>query len=391
VWPAIGWGCYVGSGWTWVIGMLLPALLLRDFGVWGWFAFAVPNVLGAAAMGYVLTAERSERVAGRHLDMGLRFSEVTIAYHGFVLGWLFPALLGWWSLPVTISAMVALWVAVRRDRTAKFVAATVSVVSLVALAAATGLPGAWKGVELEAPTRLSGLDLALFVPASVLGFLLCPYLDLSFHRARQATADPTGRLAFALGFGAVFLLMIVGSLMYGGEVLAAVSPAVDAGRAAGAWAVVLGVHLVIQTGFTLAVHAREGTRQAGKAGWWRLALVLLLGMAAGLAIRGGAVGTSGLSPGEVGYRLFLLAYAVPFPAYVWLCMIPTLRAGIPPRVKVLVWAIASVLAFIPAYAAFIDAWSLGIPIAVGVLLLARLVVERLPSDPGTIPPRAAAP
>ena len=49
-----GWAAYLACSWTWCIGMFLPVLLVRDYGVWGWIVFAVPNVLGAAAMGWVL-------------------------------------------------------------------------------------------------------------------------------------------------------------------------------------------------------------------------------------------------------------------------------------------------------------------------------------------------
>ena len=50
---ALLWGVFLGCSWTWIIGMVFPALLLRDYGLYGWFVFATPNVLGAAAMGLV--------------------------------------------------------------------------------------------------------------------------------------------------------------------------------------------------------------------------------------------------------------------------------------------------------------------------------------------------
>jgi len=54
----------------------------------------------------------------------------------------------------------------------------------------------------------------LIAPVCLFGFLLCPYLDLTFHRARQATAPRAGAIAFALGFAGPFLLMIVFTLWY---------------------------------------------------------------------------------------------------------------------------------------------------------------------------------
>src|SRR5690242_7362807 len=50
----LGWGAYLACSWTWCISMFLPVLLVRDYGVWGFVVFAVPNVIGAGAMGWVL-------------------------------------------------------------------------------------------------------------------------------------------------------------------------------------------------------------------------------------------------------------------------------------------------------------------------------------------------
>src|ERR1051325_4731620 len=57
-----GWAIYLGMSWTWCIGMFLPVLLVRDYGVWASVVFAVPNVLGAAAMGWVLSRDDSYKI-----------------------------------------------------------------------------------------------------------------------------------------------------------------------------------------------------------------------------------------------------------------------------------------------------------------------------------------
>ncbi|MBV8780683.1 MAG: hypothetical protein JO353_04735, partial [Phycisphaerae bacterium] len=51
----LGWAIFLGVSWTWCIGMYLPVLLVRDYGFWGWVVFAIPNVVGAAAMGWTIT------------------------------------------------------------------------------------------------------------------------------------------------------------------------------------------------------------------------------------------------------------------------------------------------------------------------------------------------
>jgi hypothetical protein len=52
-----------------------------------------------------------------------------------------------------------------------------------------------------------GGALASLAPVCVFGFLACPYLDLTFHRARQRSNRP--RASFGWGFGFFFLLMFV--------------------------------------------------------------------------------------------------------------------------------------------------------------------------------------
>src|SRR5437764_7722716 len=83
------WGVYLAMSWTWCIGMFLPVLLVRDYGVWGWVAFAVPNVLGAAAVGWTYrTAAHSEKTVAAHFPAMWLFSFVTAAFQIFFAWWL---------------------------------------------------------------------------------------------------------------------------------------------------------------------------------------------------------------------------------------------------------------------------------------------------------------
>src|SRR5438105_14205353 len=85
---AVLWAIFLACSWTWCIGMFLPVLLVRDYGVWGWVVFAVPNVIGAAAMGWtVRDAEHSRRLVGAHRLAADSFSWVTIAFQMFILLW----------------------------------------------------------------------------------------------------------------------------------------------------------------------------------------------------------------------------------------------------------------------------------------------------------------
>src|SRR5215217_5563964 len=79
----LGWAIYLGMSWTWCIGMFLPVLLTRDFGGFSWFVFAAPNVVGAAAMGWVLKDGTSEVISDAHRYALMMFSLVTTTFQVF--------------------------------------------------------------------------------------------------------------------------------------------------------------------------------------------------------------------------------------------------------------------------------------------------------------------
>ena len=80
----IGWGLFCTSSWTWCIGMWLPLLLIDRWGWPGFWLFAIPNVIGRTAMGYVVgSRERSIRMVEQHRGAMRWFSCVTIAFQLF--------------------------------------------------------------------------------------------------------------------------------------------------------------------------------------------------------------------------------------------------------------------------------------------------------------------
>src|SRR5437588_1246526 len=81
---------FLAVSWTWCIGMFLPVILVREYGVWGWIIFAVPNVIGAAAMGWVIrSTERSEAIVRAHHAALAAFSFVTVSFQIFFAFWIF--------------------------------------------------------------------------------------------------------------------------------------------------------------------------------------------------------------------------------------------------------------------------------------------------------------
>ena len=342
-WQTVRWACYLGCSWTWVIGMFLPVMLVRDLGVWGWVIFAVPNVLGAAAMGTVLrSAAVSRFLTDRHATALYAFSAVTVGFQFYVVCWLAP---GPW-VALLLIPLAGLAMPEARRRIAPWLPAlgvAAAVLSWGAFSTAGRLDGAWLDVTTNTlPDRLPAMDLWFLAPGFLVGFALCPYLDPTFHRARQATTPRTGQLAFALGFGLVFGSMIVFTLMYSGVLRPLINGEADAmAEISPPWRTILGIHIGVQVFYTVTVHLRELFRDAERrpvaaAGQpvtthaasprrHVLAMLLILPVAFALLGQTNAMTAAGLTTGEWGYRLFIVVYGVFFPGYVLLCMLPTLK------------------------------------------------------------------
>lgn len=375
----MGWGAFLAMSWTWCIGMYLPVLLVRDFGFWGWVAFAVPNVLGAAAMGRVLARPgASEGVVRRHGPACVAFSVVTILFHALFVAWVVSGLVGpTVAIGGACAATLAFLLAGRAWRAVDAVD-TVAALALFAASAVTFL--ALAAPQFRFPPVGSPLPpgVGWLALVCVFGFALCPYLDLTFHRARQATAPATGAAAFALGFGVFFLLMIVFTLWYARLLV----PGAPWPRGRVAWAVA--AHMILQAGFTVAVHVRamrampgQGTDDdSGGLGTLAGCLFALLPLAAVLVFTR-AGGYRGMEPFEIGYRLFLAYYGLVFPAYVWVCMVPRRHIQLGPTRGQLVVLALAVLAAAPMFwMAFIERRYGWLGPGLAVVLLARFVAPR---------------
>lgn len=316
----LAWAAFLASSWTWCIGMFLPVLLVRDYGIGGWVVFAVPNVIGAAAMGWVLRdADASRRFLIAHRPACVAFSAVTIAFHAFFAAWIIRAVVGAWA-GVAVAVIFALvWMTVSLWDTGALFAAVVAII--VSLSA--GAIGLAKGLlpHLPPPPRLPQIDLLWLAPVCLFGFALCPYLDLTFHRARQETSPAAGRAAFGIGFGVLFLAMILFTLAYSGW-LAADPPFVL--PALLIW--ILGAHLIVQSCFTVAVHGRAMIRLGRGNLRWAMVVVVFAAVAAGLGIFAPAYRYHGLAGDEIVYRCFMGCYGLVFPAYVWIAAVPA-RGG----------------------------------------------------------------
>jgi hypothetical protein len=365
----VGWGLFCAASWTWCIGMFFPLLLLRDFGWPGLVAFLVPNVLGCAGFGYVLDRRSAAGERARHEPAMVAFSAVTIAYQLFFLAAVFGAI----APEAGVGAIPPGWLA---GGSAIVLGLSLSGLAdrwwpwLATLAVGFSL-SLWfrldAGVIAELPA--SGVrpatDLVALVPMLAFGFLLCPYLDLTFHRALDRAPS---RHAFAV-FGVSFLAVILLGAAYFGD-----------GRLL--LPAVLG-HLAIQACFTIAAHLREIRRASCPRGRGPRQAAIVVPAIVGVGL-GSAADT--LLPFEAIYLLFLGFYGVAFPGYVWMRMdlagngarrLARLR-----RFPGAAWTYLAALAIAapPAAAAVLGApwWLLVVPVAV---FLAAAMIGPAPAVP----------
>lgn len=293
---------YLASSWLWCIGAFLPLLLLRDYG-WGSLAvFALANIVGAAAFGWVLTPQRQKRFLASHQSMLQLFSQVTIAFQLFFVAWL-SAYLGWWLLPLLLALVWAFY------RASHFIA-LISVGLFLVCMLLFGRYGLTEPTMIAAEFQAGWWHTLLPL---VLGFALSPYLDLTFHRAMKSSPQP--RLSFTLGFGVFFAIFLCFVLFYSAELsqLMAGEPL--------SWSTLWPViaFIVLQTAFTIAVHLQEVTLKQSSP--WRLpsifyALYLfLLWVFFESSASEYSLSWLPLSLPEVIYRSFLFFYGLVFPLY----------------------------------------------------------------------------
>ncbi|MCC6659932.1 MAG: hypothetical protein IT437_03500 [Phycisphaerales bacterium] len=393
-WPTtLGWACYLACSWTWCIGMFLPVLLVRDFGPWGFVVFAVPNVVGAAAMGWVLSRGAADRIGAVHAFAVRMFSVVTVLFQAFFLVWLVGAnrkdsAFSWTVIAALASVVVADFAWARGAIHRRMVLAACT----LAVSLAVGIIVVSAPAPATAPAPRS-LDVLALAPVCCFGFLLCPYLDTTFLHAAGAQARRERRASFTIGFTVLFAAMILLTLLYSGFFLVGTAIIRPAGgsllRAA------LAAHLGVQLAFTIIVHPRGNTpgNPFGAAGF-----ILVLAVIAAGIVAPGSLATPEF--GETVYRCFMGFYGLVFPAYVWLCMIPTRdghsgtdgRSG---RRKLMTWTVAVAVAAPAFWMGFIERQTWWLVPGLAVVLLARLLVPRsgggVPSKPSpACPPLSAA-
>jgi hypothetical protein len=372
--PAVNWtwAAYVAASWTWCIGMFLPVLLIRDFGLWGWVAFAIPNVFGAAMVGrwsYLLPDGRS--LLEKHQRSLIWFSLITIAFHVFFIGWMVHRLLGGWAIPAFALAVIFFSIMVKLGKAG--LGAWIAIIgSLLAAGLFYAAHGTIPPPEVKI-TSAKALDLLFLTPAIVLGFILCPHMDLTLQRARQAMPPRQAAVTFGAGYFGLFLLLVAFTLLYAGVMLVPLQWSSGAALPA-LLAIAIGFHMCVQGGFTTALHANEVIRRVKRRKLMTLVGIFIVVMI-GLWMLGRSIVPGsrllGYDPGEVVYRLFMSFYGLVFPAYAWAAWVWRKQ----PALSLMAW-LAPLLVALPMFAAGFLAqqpvWI--VPGVALVLLLPRLLL-----------------
>ncbi|HEY7087516.1 MAG TPA: hypothetical protein VH518_05460 [Tepidisphaeraceae bacterium] len=350
--------------------MFLPVLLVRDYGVWGWIVFAVPNVIGAAAMGWVLKSPRSSiELARKHREACTYFSAVTIAFHFFfvliVIAPLASAFAPRQAVDLALGSVLAggilMFILMTRQRGADRGLAIFAL--LISLGAMGGTIFDIARTPEEVPQLGASFapDLLWLAPVCCFGFALCPYLDLTFHRARQNSSSP--KSSFGVGFGVLFLAMIVFTLIYSKAIHPPNTQLLSG---------LLVVHMTVQTAFTIAAHSRELQYAPPRAAIIATVLTALSWVAL-WCIRRTDLGGQ-IDPAELIYRVFMGFYGLVFPAYVWLVIVP--GTG-PNRRNLVVFAVAVLLAMPMFWMGFVLGRMIWLVPGLATVLLARLLVGRI--------------
>lgn len=357
--------CFLACSWLWCIGLYLPIILLRNFGWPGWLAFAIPNVLGAAAVGLALRRPGASQEFVRRREPWLRaFSLWTVAFHAFFL-----------ALPLVMVAISP--TSSSPELTALSALALAAIVSALGLALSirawttaapallllsfllffgASITGSTMSRTPSATGAYAPIALAYAAPAIALGFLTCPFLDLTLHATRQRLPGRAGTTAFILAFALLFPLLITGSLIYG-------AAWVQNGEAS---YYILG-HMVAQSLFTVGAHS-TALKNSGVRFRWTLLAILAGSLLAWIALRAESIRMSDA------YLVLLAAYGLAFPALVWASV--ALR-----RDALRTWSLITLVAIaagaLPFWMGFLERrwWALlpGVAIVLAAPLLAPLL------------------
>ena len=373
-----GWAFYLACSWTWCIGMFLPVILIRDYGICGWLIFAIPNIVGATTLAYVLKkSDTSKELVKKHKFACIVFSVVTVLFQFYFIGWI-SNLLPKTFIVVSFAVLLLVYLLCSIvDATQRFTAFIVWILSLILFILILNIVPI-ENIDLYKSGVLTNTSNALLylTPVCFFGFSLCPYLDLTFHKARQSNTLINSKIAFTIGFCFLFLIMILFTFFYArpmANIIEGTSYFLkDQKQLPKIYIYIVVFHLLIQTGFTIILHLRTIIPTTKEINKTTLLLVISSIFIYLLPLIFNVHYTFlGFSINEIIYRSFMAFYGLIAPAYVFLLMIPKKEKSIPLNNKnLLLWALVILFA-LPFYAiAFLGVkWNLEIYGLIGLCIV----------------------
>ena len=363
----VSWGLFCACSWTWCIGMYLPIILLRQFGWWGFLAFAIPNVVGCAAFGYVLKRAASRQLVQWHGTAMRSFSFVVVVYHMFFLPFaaaafvlpvpnFVPQALGdHFGLVLAVTVMAAA-IGLSRLPTRLWPAlATLTFAFSLAAFAQFG-PGSLGDITWSGQTSLR--QLVWLAPIFAFGFGLCPYLDLTLHRAR---GEAPSRHVFAV-FGLAFAMILVFTCAYAFQT--ALTPLVAG-------------HIITQSVFTVAAHLREIRSTTPKRPRSIITGIVVVGLVVAALSSSIHLLDRPSVIGQEMYLRLLVFFGLVFPAYVLLFIGPG-KTLTPTRANVTIYLVV-VAAALPLYEfGFLHERAWMAALALAALLTWKLLAQFVP-------------
>ena len=286
--------------------MWLPLVLITRYGWPGFWVFAIPNILGCAAMGYLVRSrESSMAMVQAHRGPMRWFSVATIAYQLFFLAFIFGEQ-GWMvgmsatTLPGLFVPLIAFGLALAASWLPWRAWPWLGTLVFAATMGTWCIVGTQFSERIEGSGSEPGINLWPLAPLIILGFLACPWLDPTFHRARQLAPSRHAFGVFGITFFAV-LLFVTGYWH--------IDPPAP-------WGLIL-AFFIYQATFTMSAHLRElrllSNRKNRPAVLSSIALVgIVIGYGVWL-VRGPALAEPWLD--DI-YLRFLALYGLVFPAWI---------------------------------------------------------------------------
>ena len=367
--------------------MFLPVILIRDYGPWGWAVFSIPNILGACAMAYILSRPSiSKELTEKHKTACIIFSIVTIIFQIYFIGWISTIVP---NIFIIITGGVLFLICVlgsNIDSKQRFSAFIIWALSLISFILIFHFVPIEKTALFKSGNLIHNTNALLYLtPIFIFGFSLCPYLDLTFHKVRQSNTLLNSKIAYTMGFGFLFLLMILFTFFYA-EPMANIIEGIpyflkDQSHLPLVYIYIVVFHMLIQAGFTVILHLRSIFSEIKRHNGTRLFL-LILSILVYLTpiIFNGRHTFLGITINEIIYRSFMAFYSLAAPAYVLLFMIPKNGKNISLNIyNIRVWILV-ILSALPFYAiAFLGVkwnWEILSLIGLAVVLFSRVLIKQ---------------